>query len=86
MSRIQPALADGRCLTSWVASCAYDQTLASRYNATTDAEYRQYLQSNALRVQQDTRKLNVWTCAYPFLTPLETMKPVVMPSVTPTRR
>lgn len=71
MSRIQPAMADGRCITSYLPSCAYDQTIASKYKARSDAEFRQVLQTNGLRVQDETRKLNVWQCAYPFMVPVD---------------
>ena len=62
MSRIMPALADGRCFTSYLASCQYDNTLQSKFQQQSAPEFRSFLQNNALAAQEETRKLHV--CAF----------------------
>jgi len=80
MSRIMPALSDGRCFTSWAPSCEYDQILQHKYNTPSDASYRAYLQEHALEAQDDTRKLTVVACAYPFMeSPAPTTGPLPAP-------
>lgn len=77
MSRIMPALSDGRCFTTWVASCQYDQKMQRKFNTPGDASYRMYLQEHAMAAQDESRKLMVTECAYPFLsTPAPTTAPV----------
>lgn len=75
MSRIQPALSDARCFTSWLSSCAYDQTLQNKYKTPSDASFRSFLQHNALLAQDETRKMEVWRCAYPFMIPVDPKAP-----------
>lgn len=81
MSRIKPALSDGRCFTSYLASCQYDGYMKDKYRVGgSDAQYRAFLQGNALVAQQETRKLSVTECAYPFLaTPAPTATPSPQP-------
>lgn len=62
MSRIMPALADGRCFTSYLASCQYDQVLRNKFVVPTDPAFRGFLQNNGLKTQEETRKLHV--CAF----------------------
>jgi hypothetical protein len=64
MSRIMPAMADGRCFTSYIASCHYDQQLQRKFQRFTEPDFRTFLQNNALRAQEETRKLHV--CAFAF--------------------
>ena len=64
MSRIRPSLADGRCFTSYLASCHYDQHFQGKFATHTEPAFRQYLQSNGLAAQDETRKLHV--CAFAF--------------------
>jgi hypothetical protein len=64
MSRIMPALTDGRCFTSYLASCQYDQHLQAKFGQASEPSFRQYLQANAMAAQQETRKLHV--CAFAF--------------------
>ena len=64
MSRIMPALADGRCFTNYLASCQYDQRMQAKFNQLTEPAYRGFLQSNGTRVQEETRKLHV--CSFAF--------------------
>lgn len=59
MSRIMPALADGRCFTSYLASCHYDQHLQTKFQQPTNPAFRGFLQTNGLRAQEETRKLHV---------------------------
>ena len=64
MSRIMPALSDGRCMTSYLASCHYDQKLQNKFEQFTEPAFRRFLQANAMQVQGETRKLHV--CAFAF--------------------
>jgi hypothetical protein len=64
MSRIMPALADGRCFTNYLASCQYDQRLQTKFQTSTEPEFRTYLQANAMAAQEETRKLHV--CNFGF--------------------
>ncbi len=64
MSRIMPALGDGRCFTTYLASCHYDQTLQNKFQQFSEPAFRSYLQRNAMQVQDETRKLHV--CAFAF--------------------
>lgn len=59
-----PALSDARCFTSYLASCHYDQKLQSKFEQFTEPSYRRFLQGNAMRAQEETRKLHV--CAFAF--------------------
>lgn len=67
MSRIMPALSDARCFTNYLAACQYDQRMQSKFNQRTEPEFRQFLQGNASRVEQETRKLHVCTFAFDTL-------------------
>lgn len=64
MSRIKPALSDGRCFTSYLASCQYDQVLQNKFGQATEPAFRSFLQANAMAAQAETRKLHV--CAFAF--------------------
>lgn len=64
MSRIMPSLSDGRCFTNYLASCQYDQRMQYKFNQFTEPAYRRFLQSNGMRVQEETRKLHVCTFAF----------------------
>lgn len=64
MSRIMPALADGRCFTAYQASCQYDAILQNKFQVYTEPSYRRFLQANALQAQDESRKLHV--CAFAF--------------------
>ena len=64
MSRIMPSLADGRCFTSYLASCHYDQHLQAKFGTSTEPAFRRFLQDNAMAAQEQTRMLHV--CAFAF--------------------
>ena len=64
MSRITPALSDGRCFTNYLASCQYDQRLQTKFGQYTEPAFRKFLQANAMAAQDETRKLHV--CAFAF--------------------
>ncbi len=64
MSRIMPALSDGRCFTNYLASCQYDQAIMQKFRLPNEPALREFLQNNAMLVQQETRKLHV--CAFAF--------------------
>lgn len=64
MSRIMPALADGRCFTNYLASCQYDQRLQNKFSQRSEPAFRRFLQANAAAAQTETRKLHVCTFAF----------------------
>ena len=64
MSRIQPALSDGRCFTNYKADCHVNQYLQAKFGQFTEPSFRRFLQGNAMRVQDESRKLHV--CAFAF--------------------
>lgn len=64
MSRIMPAMADGRCFTNYLAACQYDQFLQYKFRQPTEPSFRVFLQNNAMNAQEETRKLHV--CAFAF--------------------
>jgi hypothetical protein len=59
MSRIMPAMADGRCVTSYVPACAYDFYMQKKFNVMGNAKYRAFLQASAPSVYAESRKLHV---------------------------
>lgn len=64
MSRIMPAMADGRCFTSYHAACQYDQALQAKFRQPSEPAFRAFLQANAMAAQSETRKLHV--CGFAF--------------------
>lgn len=67
MSRIMPSLSDARCFTNYLAACQYDQRMQSKFGKRSEPEFRNYLQNNATRVEQETRKLHVCNFAFDTL-------------------
>lgn len=67
MSRIMPSLSDGRCFTNYLASCQYDQRLQNKFSQRSEPAFRRFLQANAPRVQQETRKLHICNFAFDTL-------------------
>ena len=59
MSRIAPALADGRAFTSYLPNTAYNEYLQKKFNTPSTAAYRTYLQQHADEVLRESRKLVV---------------------------
>lgn len=59
MSRIAPALADGRAFTSYLGNSAYNDILQKKFNITSTSAYRTYLQQHADEVLRESRKLVV---------------------------
>jgi hypothetical protein len=59
MSRIAPALADGRAFTSYLGNNAYNDFLQKKFNITSTSAYRTYLQQHADEVLRESRKLVV---------------------------
>ena len=52
MSRIMPAMSDGRSFTNYVSSGLYNNFLESKFGVKDDTEYRRYLQKNAKEVEK----------------------------------
>lgn len=77
MSRIMPALADGRCVTSYVPACAYDFYIQDKFKIFGNAKYRAFLQNNMPQAYAETRKLHVCSLNPRFLDVMRTTgKPV----------
>lgn len=68
MSRIQPAMADGRSFTNYLTACVMDSVLANRHNVYGPA-YRHWLQHNAGEAVQESRKLDVCYATPCFILP-----------------
>lgn len=50
MSRINPALSDGR-LTNYLSSCQLNSAIQRQFNIQSEVEYRSFIQTNPLVVQ-----------------------------------
>lgn len=61
MSRIAPALADGRAFTNYMDNSAYNDFLQKKFNMPSASAYRLYLQQHADEVLRESRKLVVIT-------------------------
>ena len=59
MSRIQPAMADGRCMTNYLAACQYDHIIQRKYNVPNNANFRSFLQKNSEAAYVESCKLHV---------------------------
>jgi hypothetical protein len=59
MSRIAPALADGRAFTNYLTTNAYEDYLQKKFKQPSASAYRLYLQQHADEVLRESRKLVV---------------------------
>jgi hypothetical protein len=57
MSRITPAMSDGRSFTNYVSSGIYNTYLGHRLGVPNDTVYREYLQTHADQVMKITTRL-----------------------------
>jgi hypothetical protein len=57
MSRIMPAMSDGRSFTNYVSSGLYNNYLEAQFKTPEDSQYRAYLQKNAKAVEQKIGRL-----------------------------
>lgn len=57
MSRITPAMSDGRSFTNYVSSGIYNTYLSHRVGAANDTVYREILQTHADQVMKITTRL-----------------------------
>lgn len=71
MSRIMPAMSDGRAFTNYASSGMYNNYLEDKFKVDSDSSYRQFLQKNTKQVEKVT---NALTAYY--------VKPPTMPKVT----
>ena len=69
MSRISPAMSDGRAFTNYVSSGLYNNYLESVFKTPDDTEYRAYLQKNARDVEKKVNKLTAFYVNPPVLKP-----------------
>ena len=60
MSRIMPALSDGRSFTNYVSSGIYNNYLEDKFKTPDDSQYRQFLQKNAKQVEKVTNSLTAY--------------------------
>lgn len=68
MSAIRPAMADGRAFTHYTPSCVMDSQLASHFRAY-GPSYRQFLQHQADKAYDESRKLSVCSISPCFILP-----------------
>lgn len=59
MSRISPAMSDGRAFTNYMSSGHFEQAMMRKYGISDELEYRLFLQRNGPLVANDTRVMNV---------------------------
>lgn len=64
MSRLMPALSDGRAFTSYMSAGQAEAALQRTFGAATENQYRKFLQHNSARVAEQLRRLQV-TVALP---------------------
>ena len=57
MSRIMPAMSDGRAFTNYVSSGLYNNYLEAQFKTPEDSQYRAYLQKNAKAVEEKIGRL-----------------------------
>jgi hypothetical protein len=51
MSRINPAIQDGRAFTVFSSNCALNSEIQRQFNIKSEGEYRMFLQNNPEKVQ-----------------------------------
>lgn len=59
MSRMMPALSDGRAFTSYMSSGQREEALQRKYGVVNESQYRQYLQHNANAVASELGAMQV---------------------------
>lgn len=67
MSRINPAMSDGRAFTSYVSSGLYNNELERKFGVKNDTEYRAFLQNNSEKVMKTVTALTMFNI--PMVTP-----------------
>jgi len=60
MSRIMPAMSDGRSFTNYVSSGLYNNYLENKFRTPEDSQYRQFLQKNAGDVEKVVNQLTAY--------------------------
>lgn len=60
MSRINPAMSDGRAFTSYVSSGLYNNELERKFGVSNDTEYRAFLQNNREKVMKTVTALTMF--------------------------
>ncbi len=59
MSRIAPALSDGRSFTNYLSAGMNEELTKRRYGIVDELQYRMFLQRNGGVIADDSRKLRV---------------------------
>ncbi|AGE50073.1 hypothetical protein ATCVCanal1_119L [Acanthocystis turfacea Chlorella virus Canal-1] len=67
MSRISPAMSDGRAFTNYVSSGLYNNYLESVFKTPDDTDYRAFLQKNAREVEKKVGQLTAFYVRPPVL-------------------
>ncbi|AGE55545.1 hypothetical protein ATCVMN08101_139L [Acanthocystis turfacea Chlorella virus MN0810.1] len=67
MSRIAPAMSDGRAFTNYVSSGLYNNYLESVFKTPDDTDYRAFLQKNARDVEKKVGQLTAFYVKPPVL-------------------
>ena len=67
MSRIAPAMSDGRAFTNYVSSGLYNNYLESVFKTPDDTDYRAFLQKNAREVEKKVGQLTAFYVRPPVL-------------------
>ena len=74
MSRINPAMSDGRAFTTYLSSGIYNQQLESEAGVHNDTSYRAFLQNNAEKVRGMMGRLTPFSA--PGIPPIQKLRPV----------
>lgn len=59
MTRIAPAMSDGRSFTNFVSAGQYEQMMQQKYGLSDELHYRMFLQRNGRLIADESRKLRV---------------------------
>lgn len=59
MSRITPAMSDGRSFTNYVSSGIYNTFIERKFSIDDDTEYRRYLQEHADKILKFSNQVRV---------------------------
>jgi hypothetical protein len=74
MSRINPAMSDGRAFTSYVSSGLYNNELERKFGVANDTQYRAFLQNNREKVMKTVTALTTFPMAPASKPPLATRR------------
>ena len=64
MSRIMPAMSDARAFTDYTSAGQREATMQLNAGASNESQYREFLQTNALAVARESKKVENVTQAF----------------------